>query len=542
VRNRTLALLGLLLSCREATQIAVVLRGEGFECAPTDRPTSFVGSSLLAAPQLARVDPGAAPRWTDCTSGAPSDDRVELGDVVLVPAGARGGPVEIVAFASIETAQGSTPIDRCVELWDGYRNDPASVPEDDDGEGEFDRCIVARRSLGFIAHSSLRLEIPLSSACAGVYCPPSQTCVAGECKNSATVCGPEGCELQGGAGPEGGGGAAGGAGGAGGTGGTGGANVVWQKLPDLSGTPLDVVLLDDGPELQFWIAAGNVLHHVTVDGDGRPVNEPISGATNDFLRVADDGARVAAIGRNGIWRSDQAQAGPVLPMGWPAAGGEADRFDVAWGHAPPDSLYWALGPNAVAGPCGAWPAGFFDSMQCSGPAFARATIAGAPVVSLVQGGKLRIQQSSGNTNDLDLGETSREWSLWLRSTEASGVIDGLAAKGEAPAQILRFRLGGGSVASYGSSREIRDLGVLEVNGDLELFAIDATGLFRTSIPADVGSPPGDLAWTDVDLPPMIPQALWVGFNAMGQKPRIVVVGTQNNQGVAYWANLDELAP
>jgi hypothetical protein len=41
---------------------------------------------------------------------------------------------------------------------------------------------------------------------------------------------------------------------------------------------------------------------------------------------------------------------------------------------------------------------------------------------------------------------------------------------------------------------------------------------------------------------MIPQALWVGFNAMGQKPRIVVVGTQNNQGVAYWANLDELAP
>jgi hypothetical protein len=321
------------LSCRESTQLTVVLRGEGFECPPSERPASFRASSLLASPQVpATYDAASAPRWTDCVAGDPTDDRVELGDVVLVPAQGGAGPVEIAAFASIETAQGATPVERCIELYDAYRADPALLPPAGDEEREFDRCIVARRSLGFVQHSSLRLEIALNSACAGVLCPASETCVAGECRSAETSCGPEGCDVEGGAGPgAGGAGGTGGTGGAGGTGGTGGAGAEgpWVELPVVAAPLRDVVAYEQGQEFHVWFADGDRLHHF-VDADGQPPVELYD--TPMFveegyraLAVREDGTEVAAIGRVGIWRSDRARGcvgglGAALPAQHAARG------------------------------------------------------------------------------------------------------------------------------------------------------------------------------------------------------------------------------
>jgi hypothetical protein len=548
VGRRPVLALVTLLSCREPTQITVVLRGEGFECASTERPTSFVGSSLLASPQVPRsYDAAAAPRWTECVPGSASDDRVELGDVVLVPSDGGAGPVEITAFASIRTAQGSTEVEECIALYDAYRRDPSSAGGGPEGERPFDRCIVARRSLGFVQHSSLQLEIPLSSACAGKICPASQTCVAGECRSASASCGPEGCDLEGGAGPGLGGGGAGG-------------GVLWTELivPSSPSPFVDVVAYEEGETLHVWLAAGGAIHHLE-DSPGEAPELVASVSNPDpraFLAVAKEtgGTRVAAIGAQGIWRSDLAGP-PSTPPEWPAFANTAARFDLAWPRpsaAISEDFVWAY---ELGDACEVVPNLFGTEMQGCGVAVATSDLGDRTAFATVRGARLQVGvENDGNLMfevPLQVAMASADWSLWLRNASTLGPARGVAAKPEAPAAVFHFE---GEAAEQRvdtfvseaphADVDLVDLGVLDRGETLELFAVTSSGLLHATIPATVAPAGGEwnLAWSPVEsLPPMEPRALWVGHLSPGfpgTRPRIVVAGERDGQGVAHWADVD----
>jgi hypothetical protein len=545
VLRRLAAALLLSLSCRESTQLTVVLRGEGFECPPTGRPTSFLASSLVASPQIpATFDAASAPRWTDCVAGDPTDDRVELGDVVLVPAQGGAGPVEIAAFASIETTQGATPVERCIELYDTYRASPALLPPAGDAEREFDRCIVARRSLGFVQHSSLRLEIALSSACAGVLCPASQTCVAGECRSAETSCGPEGCDVEGGAGPgAGGAGGTGGNGGAGGTGG-GGAEGPWVELP-VSAAPLrDVVAYEQGLEFHVWVTDGDQLQHFA-DADEQPpvvVDDTPRSVVEGYraLAVRENGTDVAAIGEVGIWRSDLGMAAPEYPPGWFAGAGDADRHAIAWSALV--EPFWAEGGAF----CTVYPPLSNDTYEpgplSCGVALASVAVGGTTAYAAARSGFLQVDAGPGDVSVSPSLSPSMDWSLWLRSGSAAPPLHVIAARAEAPSVVTH---GLGTVyQQFESSSDfaIEDLAVLDRGTTFELFAVSADGLFHLSIPETSSLGATSAVWAPLALPTMQPEAVWVGANSQGLKPRIVVVGERDGVGVAHWANVDDLLP
>jgi hypothetical protein len=545
------AALLLSLSCRESTQLTVVLRGEGFECPPTERPTSFLASSLVASPQIpASFDAASAPRWTDCVAGDPTDDRVELGDVVLVPAQGGAGPVEITAFASIETAQGATPVERCIELYDAFRADPALLPPAGDEEREFDRCIVARRSLGFVQHSSLRLEIALSSACAGVLCPASQTCVAGECRSAETSCGPEGCDVEGGAGPgAGGAGGTGGAGGAGGVGGTGGggAEDPWVELPVSGAAPLrDVVAYEQGQEFHVWVADGDQLHH-SADADEQPpveVEDTPMSVPDGYraLAVRENGTAVAAIGMAGIWRSDLGMAEPAYPMGWFSGAGSADRHAIAWSAQPSVDPFWAEGGVS----CAVYPplsdTSYEPSLTPCGVALAAVTVGGTTAYAAARSGFLQVDAGPGLVSVYPSLSPSTDWSLWLRPENGAQFPHVISAKAEAPSVVTHAR--GAIQQQFESAPDfaIEDLAVLDRGSTFELFAVSADGLFHFSIPEAIRSGTPSADWAPLSLPTMQPEAVWVGANAQGVKERIVVVGARGGVGVAYWAYVGDLLP
>lgn len=81
----------------------------------------------------------------------------ELGTVVLVPAASSSVGVRVVACL-----EGKTP-EACVA--DGYKGG----------------CIVARRSISYIAHTELSWPITLEASCIDLPCEPTTTCVGGQC-------------------------------------------------------------------------------------------------------------------------------------------------------------------------------------------------------------------------------------------------------------------------------------------------------------------------------------------------------------------------
>ncbi len=101
-----------------------------------------------------------------------------VGSIVLIPSGSTDGTLGIKIVGAIG-------------------KDPATCTRADP------KCIVARRALGFLPHTSLTLPIALEASCAGIACDdPTTTCVKGNCV-SATVdphaCASGDCLLDGGA-------------------------------------------------------------------------------------------------------------------------------------------------------------------------------------------------------------------------------------------------------------------------------------------------------------------------------------------------------
>lgn len=165
IRSATLAPIALAvtsLACRSPTQITVEMT--------TDVPCgSQQGASLtVGVPEQLENKPVTSTAVAcDPTTG-------RIGSVVIVPSGSDSDDVGIKVVLGLDRSAAL-----CVPPY---------------GQG----CVVARRSLRFIPHTTLVVPIHLEQACDGIACDPSTTCVHGQCLPAAipdpTVCeGAGGC-------------------------------------------------------------------------------------------------------------------------------------------------------------------------------------------------------------------------------------------------------------------------------------------------------------------------------------------------------------
>jgi hypothetical protein len=151
-----------LAACRSPTQIEVPVT--------TDIPCAEVTGTSFTPGQLGAIETRPlATMSTTCTDGY-------LGTVVMVPSGDDGADV---AFKVVTSFDG-TSVDQCTA----------------DG-GYAGNCIVARRALRYLPHTTLTVPVRMSRVCAGNDCgDPTMTCVEGQCV-PATIPDPSQCEGSG---------------------------------------------------------------------------------------------------------------------------------------------------------------------------------------------------------------------------------------------------------------------------------------------------------------------------------------------------------
>lgn len=154
-----------LMACREPTQITLVIT--------TDVPCATVTAKgvdvRVGAPLTVDDQPTTDVSTSHCTD-------TTVGSIVVVPSG------EDDAHVGIEVTLGT-----------GAISSAACRLSSSSG------CIIARRSLGYVPHTSLVLPIKLGAKCIDVACGPGQTCDEGVCKGDEVntsqcpggVCGPE---------------------------------------------------------------------------------------------------------------------------------------------------------------------------------------------------------------------------------------------------------------------------------------------------------------------------------------------------------------
>ena len=161
-----------LASCASPTDITVLVTTD-FDCTDLHHVTVTVGTlgpSLETAPVTALS--------TTCEGGY-------AGRLVVIPSGSKNDVVAIKVTGGFgKTKQAED----CVATYDAAKPGTPSY-----GPG----CIVARRTLHYTPHTPLTVPIVLRSACAGVACGETETCVKGACvpatlADSAT-CRGEGC-------------------------------------------------------------------------------------------------------------------------------------------------------------------------------------------------------------------------------------------------------------------------------------------------------------------------------------------------------------
>jgi alpha-tubulin suppressor-like RCC1 family protein len=153
----------LLLGCRAPTEITLELTTD-IPCGDLDGTAITVGA------------PGEVESKTEGTVTHSCGETGRIGSLVVVPSGATDAHLDIKVVAGR-----GYPVESCTPDND-YR--PGNAP----GKG----CVVARRSLPFIPHQPLTLDIELRAVCVGEPCQPGQTCVRGSCVSSTVD--PSGCD------------------------------------------------------------------------------------------------------------------------------------------------------------------------------------------------------------------------------------------------------------------------------------------------------------------------------------------------------------
>jgi hypothetical protein len=146
---------GLLLpvGCRDATQIRLEIRTNVL-C--TEPDAGWRGVAVYAGPPGAE-EQGDVPVLVsrDC------DEHGYIGSLVVVPSGDKDGAVGIRVVAALSKEEDFDPADCSARNYRG--------------------CIVARRAVRYVPHSSLLLKIDLANTCLNQGCDPRYSCSSGSC-------------------------------------------------------------------------------------------------------------------------------------------------------------------------------------------------------------------------------------------------------------------------------------------------------------------------------------------------------------------------
>ncbi|MDB5216727.1 MAG: Xanthine/uracil/thiamine/ascorbate permease family protein [Myxococcaceae bacterium] len=162
-----LASLAVAVSCREPTQITVVIK-TGEKCADLSGVEIVVGADQQAT--QARFEQQFTAAVThDC------DANGLVGTLVVTPGGTGG---TIVVAAGVRVGGMPAPDPASCAL-------PANVKS----------CIIARRSFSFLDHTSLTLPVELDPLCVGQACDPASTCFKGSCVDASVTCNDSACGL-----------------------------------------------------------------------------------------------------------------------------------------------------------------------------------------------------------------------------------------------------------------------------------------------------------------------------------------------------------
>lgn len=163
-----LAFVAVAVSCREPTEITVVIRS-GEKC------SDISGVEIVVGPDQSETQSRFEKQFTAALSHD-CDANGVVGTLVVTPGGAGG---TIVVAAGVRVGGAPAP-------------DPASCATPANAKS----CIIARRSFSFLSHTSLTLPIELDPLCVGKACDPSNTCFKGACVDATVTCNGAECGLS----------------------------------------------------------------------------------------------------------------------------------------------------------------------------------------------------------------------------------------------------------------------------------------------------------------------------------------------------------
>jgi hypothetical protein len=153
-------LFAVVASCREPTQITVVIR-TGEKC------SDLSGAEIVVGPSQQETQTRFEQKFTAAESHD-CDATGLIGTLVVTPGGA-GGTIVVAAGVRVGGA-------------------PAPDPAECATAANKGSCIVARRSFSFLDHTSLTLPIELDPLCVGQACDPASTCFKGSCVDATVSC------------------------------------------------------------------------------------------------------------------------------------------------------------------------------------------------------------------------------------------------------------------------------------------------------------------------------------------------------------------
>jgi hypothetical protein len=147
------------VECRDPTEVTLEIRSD-LGCDVLTR----MGTSITVGRSPEEVEtraPGAVA--SDC---APTADGASVGTIVIVPSGGKRDHFDL-------------------RVTTGVRRTAEECAPQDDKAPDYSGCIVARRALGFLPSTPLRLTIDMRRDCVDQACDPTSTCVRGACVPSA---------------------------------------------------------------------------------------------------------------------------------------------------------------------------------------------------------------------------------------------------------------------------------------------------------------------------------------------------------------------
>jgi hypothetical protein len=218
-------------ACQSATQVVVDVS--------TDVDCTTLRGTTITVGKLGDIESKPATALQRACDGSG-----HVGMLVVVPSGAKDDEVGIKVVTGVDVDPGA-----------------CAAPA-------YSGCIVARRAVHFLPHSTLTLDVPMRGSCKGIACEPTSTCVRGQCRpaqiaDPGTCTNPQGCGEES-LGPSDGGVGDGGVGDGGGDGNAlDGGDSATGPTPELSlGATHTCARLDDGT-VKCW--GSNVSGELGID-------------------------------------------------------------------------------------------------------------------------------------------------------------------------------------------------------------------------------------------------------------------------------------